>query len=129
MINTSLLRIYASSCLLMIGILVVSSSCFATDCSRTFPITSCVAAIFVIILTITFITVNKNFDLILKEKCDDYESKINFLKEQYDHKINVLERQLAEEKERHKIVPVSLKSGEPNVCKGDVSFKKSCPKV
>jgi hypothetical protein len=65
--------------------------------------------------------VNKNFDLVLKEKTDDYEGKIEFLKEQYGHQITVLERQLAEEKERHKIVPVSLKSGEPNVCKGDVS--------
>lgn len=106
----------------MIGILVASSSCFATDCGRSFPITSCVAALLVIILTITLIAVNKNFDLILKEKSEDYESKIGYLKEQYEHQISVLERQLAEEKERHKIIPVSLKSGEPNVCKGDVSW-------
>lgn len=81
MLNISIIRIYASSCLLTIGIIVASSSCFTTDCSRTFPITSCVSAILVVILTITFITVNKNFDLVLKEKSEDYESRIEFLKE------------------------------------------------
>jgi hypothetical protein len=123
MVNNSILKVYASSCLLMVGIIVVSVNCFSTvNCSPVyfFPITSCVTALLLVLLGITFILVNKNFDLILKEKSLDYENKIDFLKDQFENQISVLERQLFEEKERHKIVPVSLKSGEPNVCKGDV---------
>ncbi|KAI6215383.1 hypothetical protein M3Y94_00379300 [Aphelenchoides besseyi] len=69
--------------------------------------------------TKTIDEMNKNFDLILKERSDEYDNKIQLIKETYEQKIAVLDRQLAEEKERNNVKPLKLSSGEPNVCGGD----------